>query len=948
MKQLDRLEENNDEWSFKYIIGIDLGTTNSAVAYVDVETEDSAINIFNIPQLVALGEVAARPLLPSFLYLPGEYEIPIEGIRLPWNSEIDYVVGEFAREQGALVPDRLVSSAKSWLCHAKVDRTAPILPWGTSDSDVKKVSPVDASARYLEHIRQAWNYYVAKDRDEFRFEEQLIVLTVPASFDEVARELTVEAAKKAGIPKLILLEEPLAAFYAWLYKNRDAWQEKMKAGQIILVCDVGGGTSDFTIVALRKGEKGLKFDRLAVGDHLLLGGDNMDLALGRRIEIEHFGKAGALDPKRWYQLCHQCRKAKETILRDKSVESVNVTVVGRGTRLIGDTITKTISRDIVEELILEGFFPKVDLEEDVKKETRRGLTEWGLPYVQDPAITRHLASFWKKFEYLISEETGRHKPYPDFLLFNGGALVPEVIRNRLVDVVGSWFEEASFPGWKPEELHNPRPDLAVALGAAYYGLVRQGRGIRVGAGTPRSYYVQLGFLEGDKHGYKGICIVPRGSEEGFRAELSEPSFQVITNKPVYFQILSSITRLGDRLGDLVELDEDEVTLLPPIKTALRFGKKNTVQKIPVNLVMELSEVGTLDLWCKSLKTPHLWQLRFDVRQHMETEKKHFLSGETLDEETISEGLELVRRTFSHGSNATGVDSPADLIKNLVNIFELPREKWPLQLIRKIADVLLEVAEGRKLTFHHESRWLNMLGYCIRPGYGDPVDEWRMKQIWKLYHQGLTFQRQSQCRLEWWIFWRRVAGGLSSGQQQHIYQQVSGYLLSDLKKNKKLRKLNKQETIELWMAVANLERLSTKAKIALGNVLVENILKMKKPYHQYLWSLAKFGARVPLYGPVDKVVTPESVAPWIEALLTRIYQLKELLVGPLLHMARFTGDRARDLPEELRIRVHDALSNYASEGKLKVLYEMVSDELSDQEKEWSFGESLPLGLIIAEQ
>ncbi len=945
MDGMDRLSENNDEWSFRYIIGIDLGTTNSAVAYIDFGKESPDISIFRIPQLVAPGEVSARPLLPSFLYLPGGYELPLDNIRLPWNDSIDYVVGEFAREQGSLVPDRLVSSAKSWLCHAKVDRTAPILPWGTSDSDIKKVSPVEASARYLEHIRQAWNYYIAHGRDEHLFEEQLIVLTVPASFDEVARELTVDAAKKAGIPRLILLEEPLAAFYAWLYRNQDRWQERIQPGQIVLVCDVGGGTTDFTIVALNESEKGIKFDRLAVGDHLLLGGDNMDLALGRHIELSRFGKAGSLDTKRWYQLCHQCRKAKETILQSDDVESVKVTVVGRGTRLIGDTVSATVRRETVEQLILDGFFPEVDINEAPEKTARTGLTEWGLPYVQDPAITRHLAAFWKRFESLISGETGRRHPYPDFMLFNGGALVPAVIRERLLNVVGSWFREITSNTWIPEELHNPRPDLAVAYGAAYYGLVRLGKGIRVGAGTPRSYYVQVGTVEGERDKYKGLCIVPRGTEEGFQTELTEPSFQVITNRPVSFQLLSSITRLGDRLGDLVELEGDEVTLLPPIKTVLRFGKGGTVQKIPVNLVLKLTEVGTLDLWCKSLKTPHRWQLRFDVRQHVDTDKKDLPTGETLDEETIDKGLTIIRKTFTPGECQKNGVTPTELVKVLTRLFELPREKWSLQLIRRIADALIDVSEGRKLTFHHESRWLNLLGYCLRPGYGDPVDEWRIKQVWKIYHQGIVFPRQSQCRLEWWIFWRRVAGGLSPGQQQHVYQQVSGYFLGDTKKSKKLKKLSKQEMTELWMAIANFERLSADIKLSLGNVLLKQVMKSRKPRQQDLWSLSKFGARIPLYGPVDRVVAPDDVVPWVESLLSRLNVWADMLVDPLLSICRFTGDRARDLPDDLRTRVYKALRNYASEDKLKVLFEVSSDGLSAQEREWSFGESLPLGLIL---
>jgi len=938
-----------EDWSFRFVIGIDLGTTNSAVAFVDLADERRQIKIFKIPQVVSLGEIAERSLLPSFLYLPGSYEVPLDQLRLPWKQNVRDVVGEFAREQGALVPERLVSSAKSWLCHARVDRKAPILPWGVSGDDVRKVSPVEASAKYLEHIRESWNYVVARDDDELRFEEQLIVLTVPASFDEVARELTVEAARMAGIPRLVLLEEPLAAFYAWLSRHRDNWQEQLQAGHVILVCDVGGGTTDFTIVAFREGEKGLRFDRLAVGEHLLLGGDNMDLAIGRHVEIGRFGKAGALDSKQWHQLCHQCRKAKEQLLENPDIEAVKVTVVGRGTRLIGDTVSVNLSRQEVEDRIIEGFFPFCNLDDELKSSGRSGLTEWGLPYVQDPAITRHLASFWRRFEDFLKSEVGRKDPYPDFILFNGGALAPAVIRRRLLNVVGSWFEDRAGKGWKPGELHNPKPDLAVAFGAAYYGMVRLGFGVRVGAGTPRSYYVQVDSGQDDDGGmvYRGVCIVPRGSEEGFEAELRNHDFQVITNRPVAFQVLCSTTRLEDRLGDIVDLPDGEVTPLPPIRTVLRFGKKGVTQQIPVTIACQLSEVGTLDIWCKSLKTPHKWKLRFDVRQHADTEKRSILPGEIFDEELLNEASNLIKNVFTGGHSEKRLD-PDALVKHLTKLFGTPREKWSLLAIRKLADTLLGVAEGRKLTFRHEARWLNLLGFCMRPGYGDPVDEWRIRQIWRIYHQGLSYHRQPMCRLEWWIFWRRVAGGLSAGQQLHVYQQHSAYFQhGETKGRKKARKLNSQEITEFWMAFANFERLPVEVKVLLGRRMLDRVLSQKKPRHQDLWSLAKLGARIPLYGPIDRVVSADEVMKWISALLDKADELGAVCVRPIVHMARLTGDRARDLPEDFRRRIYETLLGLEDDDKLKVLFKEPSEELSLQEQEWAFGESLPSGLVLGE-
>jgi molecular chaperone DnaK (HSP70) len=385
----------------RYAIGIDLGTTNSAVAYVDLKKPSPRpISFLEIPQLAAPGEIARRPVLPSFLYLPGPYELPPGSTALPWDPDRDFVVGEFAREQGALVPGRLVSSAKSWLSHAAVDRTAPILPWGAGE-EVRKVSPVEASARYLQHMREAWNASLGRE-EGCRMEEQVVVLTVPASFDEVARELTVRAASEAGLPRVILLEEPLAAFYAWLFRHERDWQETMREGQLILVCDIGGGTTDFTILAVRRGERRLRFDRLAVGEHLMLGGDNMDLALARRVESRlPGGTKRQLDSKTWHQLWHRCRQAKETLLSEEgggsAKKSVDITLMGSGGKVIGGMLKSTLAAPEVEEQIVEGFFPVVSLNDLPEGGRRRGLTEWGLPYVQDPAVTRHLASFWERF-----------------------------------------------------------------------------------------------------------------------------------------------------------------------------------------------------------------------------------------------------------------------------------------------------------------------------------------------------------------------------------------------------------------------------------------------------------------------------------------------------------------------------------------------------------------------
>jgi hypothetical protein len=948
---------DSEDLSFRYIVGIDLGTTNSALAFVDRTKqgpEARRISFFDIPQLTAPGELGRRPILPSFLYLPGSFDLPPESTALPWDPSRNYTVGEFAREQGALVPGRLVSSAKSWLCHGGVDRTASILPWG-SGTEVARVSPVEAASRYLQHMREAWNAYVARGREGFRLEEQLVVLTVPASFDEVARELTVTAARDAGLPGAVLIEEPLAAFYSWLSQHEENWRDGMRAGQIILVCDVGGGTTDFTIVAVREGEKGLRFDRLAVGDHLMLGGDNMDLSLARQLEIKLLGKPGQLDSKKWHQLWHQCRKAKEILLGGDDASSnrpdhVDITIMGTGRKLIADTFKGSLMRQEVEQTIIDGFFPYTGLDEIPQGGRRAGLTEWGLPYVQDPAVTRHMAAFWQRFRVLLQQETGRASLYPDFLLFNGGAFTPKTIRDRVLSVVRKWFQDRAGDEWAPVELDNPRPELAVAVGAAYYGMVRLGDGVRIGAGSPRAYYVDVASEASSGAGPESklsVCLVPRGTEEGFETQLDKPSFELLTNRPVAFQLSCSSTRLGDRLGDVVSPDEAEITPLPPIRTVLRYGKKGVAISLPVQLAIRLTEIGTLELWCRSQDSPHRWQLQFDVRQGGEQQETPGLSeGETLDSDLIQQAQDEIRSVFLTPSP---LNPPERLVKKMVSILDLEKEKWPTPLIRKFADTLLECSQGRSFSARHESRWFNLMGFCMRPGFGAPLDDWRMKEIWKIYPGGLQFPRQVQARSEWWIFWRRVAGGLSVGHQNHVYQQISPMFQTGDKKRKPIKKqaagTSPQEAVEVWMAMANFERLSAAIKSALGALLLQSIVK-GKPKSRELWALGRFGARIPFYGPLDQVVSSKDASEWLNRLLSLPVESTDALARAAVQLARRTGDRERDLPPVDRDRLAGWLNQVENGKRYRELMENPEKSLVRQEQDWVFGEELPSGLVLS--
>ena len=596
---------------FAFIVGIDLGTTNSAVSFVDIrEGKKRTIHHFPVPQLTASGVYGPNSVLPSFLYIPGEYEIDPSAIKLPWRTSTDNFVGVFARDYGGKVPSRLVSSAKSWLCHSGVDRHAKILPWGGA-KDVPRVSPVDATSLYLSHVRKAWNQD-KKDEDALYLENQLVTLTVPASFDEVARELTLEAARKAGFPNVILLEEPLSAFYSWLIRHEKDWGEFVEPGELILVCDVGGGTTDFTLICLRETDGGTpRFERLAVGDHLILGGDNVDLALAGLVERKLGKKTIRLEGDRWKTLCHLCRGAKERIL-DQGSDKERITLIGQGSRLIGDTVSVSLDRDEVEQVVLEGFYPTVHKGEGVKAPAAsHGVSEFGLPYAADPAITRHMASFLEAHREDVERVLGK-APIPDLVLFNGGSLKPDVIQNRVIDAIVTLFDLPEER--RPRVLENPHPDLAVALGAAYYGQVKAGMGVRVGSGSPRSFYLGIDT----DAGRRALCIVERGLDEGTPISLDALDFDVLANQPVRFDLYASSFRSGDRAGDLVEID-DTLTMLPPLQTVIQFGKKGEARSLPVRVEAEYTELGSLAIWCRSTETNHRWQLNFQLRNVTDAE-----------------------------------------------------------------------------------------------------------------------------------------------------------------------------------------------------------------------------------------------------------------------------------------------------------------------------------------
>jgi len=603
----------------KYIIGIDLGTTHSVLAYTEArlsEERESQVNIFAVPQVISPGEVKTQNLLPSFLFLPGEHDIPQGSLAVPWNPQADSVVGEFARKRGAEIPNRLVSSAKSWLCHSGVDRTQPILPWDSPPS-TKRVSPVEASATFIRHLVDTWNYQMAADDPDARFDKQDIYLTVPASFDAVARELTVKAAQSAGIEHMTLIEEPQAAFYAWVETQKDRWRTQVRVGESILVCDIGGGTTDLTLIKVTEENGELTLRRVAVGDHILLGGDNMDLTLAYALQAKLAQRGTKLDAWQFRGLWYSCRSAKERLLANPQLESEPVVVLGRGSSLIGGTIRTELTRTEVESLLLEGFLPFCESTDYPQEKPRVGMREMGLPYESDPAMTRHLARFLGRQVEANLGDTNDDVAFPSAVLFNGGVLKPESIRRRILDVLKRWHEDKEL-----RELTSANLDLAVAAGAAYYGLARRGRGIRIRGGAARPYYIgiesAMPTVPGVPTPMKALCVVPFGMEEGSEAEIREKEFGLVVGEPAVFHLLASTVRKKDQIGEIVDDWHGEIEQVTTMEALLPASDAEQGGKVmPVWLQSKVTEIGTLELWCVARDEDRRWKLEFSLRQRDE-------------------------------------------------------------------------------------------------------------------------------------------------------------------------------------------------------------------------------------------------------------------------------------------------------------------------------------------
>ncbi len=912
--------------AFAFVVGIDLGTTNSALAYA--LATGGLIRGLPVPQLVGDGEIAPRSALPSAVYRPGPQDARAAGRGLPFGEPADdLVVGEWARTLGERLPEHLVLSAKSWLCHPGVDRRSRLLPWGSSE--ITKLSPVDVSTRILAHLAAAWRF----EHPDAPLEQLPVVLTVPASFDEVARELTVEAARQAGLQNVRLLEEPQAALYAWVAAHPD-WQQRLAGVAQILVLDIGGGTTDFSEIAVRETNSGLSLERVAVGEHLLLGGDNMDLALAR-LAVEQAGSP-RLEAGQWRQLTALCRAAKERLLADGGPDEIPVALAGRGRSLLASTVRVALRAADALVAIRDGFLPMVEAEDFPGRGSEAGLAEIGLPYESDPAITRHLAAFLSK----------AGQGWPDAVLFNGGALEPASLRTRLLDVLEAWS------GRRPRELEGADLAGAVSRGAAAYGLALRGHLPRISGGAARAYYIGLG---GDP--VLAVCVAPRGLEEGTSIELDAPALEIVSNEPVRFPLFASTTRLGDRAGDLVEPRPGEMAALPPLSAVLRFGRKLESRRIPVRLHAESTEVGTLDLSLVSRLSEHRWRLSFDLRaregevvaeSESDDDGAAAAGGGSRDRaEALADTASLEAAKTALRGVFTGEADPVGLVRELEMHLGGGRDGWGITTVRALFDLLFEFESSRSRMALLEARWLNLAGFLLRPGYGEERDTFRIERLWKLYATGLAHPSAAQVRSEWWGLWRRVAGGLGRAEQQVMAQELRPTLLGKTRsKGRSPRwKAGPHEAREMWLVIAALERLPQALRQEFFDCLAPRLLKPGRASDAEVTAWGRLAARQLVAGPADVVLSPAIVAPWVEKLLAIDWDRPAAYALALASASRRLGDVAMDLPAGLRERVATRLAGEAA-GRVLARWPLEIAPFDSALRALVLAESLPVGLHLA--
>ena len=930
----------------KFCIGIDLGTTNCAMAFKPLGGTEDGTQVFAIPQWEKPGTMSEHATLPSFLYLPVAHEASALGGEA-------WVPGRFARRQTAEFPGRVVHSAKSWLCHHSVDRSAKFLPWRSDALEPAQcISPVQASAILLQYLRAVWDGKFADRGAEFRFDAQDITITVPASFDTVGQRLTLDAARQAGYPESVrLIEEPQAAFYRWLEKHdgpEDLWKALDADGEDprhVVVVDIGGGTSDFSLfrIARQPGTAIPHIESVAVGDHLLLGGDNIDLALAHRLQADLPGGAD-LSPTQWNFLVAQCRELKERCLSSTGAETEmhSVSIPGRGSGLLGGTLTGRIARSDIHALLMEGFFPECAADAEPVRE-QGALREWALPYATDSAITRYLAEFL------------RGRPPVDAVLFNGGSLRPEMLRLGLQQQIAEWQA-----GRAPVILENDEPDLAVARGAARFGSILLGGTSRIEAGAARSVYLEVQALragEGGDAERRLICILPHGARAGEEFSVSLPGLELWLGRPVQFQPFYSTRHERHQAGNLVAWNAREFHALPPLQTVAEVSGldlKGSVERLPVRLSAMMNERGLLQVLCVSADpdVEQSWPLEFNLSsQEVEpvAEAGTTAASSTrsapsstppldpgVDAATMEAARERIDSYFRKGPPRGEKLNAAGLFKHLEKILGLPKSQWNVSLIRALWTTLLGCSDRRTASADHDEAWLTLAGFLLRPGFGFAGDTARMAELWKIITASQATAGK-RIKLPLYITLRRVAGGLGREQQQ-------AFLAPELPSIR-----DQKSPAELIRLVGAFERLEVGLKTELASSFIATAAKLgtvRQPCAPYLVALGLLLNRAPLYAGPAAVLPPALVQDAYEAMKKLDWTAPELLeIQPLfLRAARVVNDPARDVPKGVREKIASQLKEAGvTPAKVEKVRTFMATESSDQGG--LFGEALPPGLVL---
>ncbi len=925
----------------RFSIGIDLGTTNCAMSFVALEGEGRS-EVFLVRQWESLSGLAESSTLPSFLYLPEEaVAAQLQGDA---DTKGEWIIGRLGRAKAGETPGRVVHSAKSWLCHHAADREAPFLPWGSEEiAPTRKISPVRASGLLLNYLRGAWDARFAASGADFRFDAQEIIVTVPASFDAVAQRLTLKAAEEAGYPKGVrLIEEPQAAFYRWLEAHdsvRELWTKLESAPAAVhhvLVVDIGGGTSDFSLFELshETGSPAPVIRRVAVSDHILLGGDNIDMALAHLLEQRLTKDGERLAGSQWDHLVARCRDLKERALaRDGAGdEAFPVAIPGRGSGLIASSLSASISRAEIDSVLLDGFFPECAAD-DRPKTAQAGLKEWGLPYAADSAVTRYLAAFLKD------------RPRVDAVLFNGGTLYPTVLRERLVQQIGNWQQGAA-----PLVLDNPEPDLAVARGAARFGKLLQRKAERIGGGAARAIFLaarrKASGGQEDASEPALVCLLPQGAapEESFA--IADRALELRLNRTVRFQTYSSTRHAKAQAGDVVDWNARDFHPLPPLETVARLpepARAKGDRTVPVTLTARLNELGLLQVACVSADPAiaETWPLEFNLRPQ---ERGGEGGTEAVAQVAPNAGAaqlnaarERLRSQFGSPLNKRDLLTATRLLASLEQILGVGKGEWNWALIRGLWPTLEGLMATRATSVEHEETWLILAGFLLRPGFGAPLDEVRIDELWRLRERGLSFPgKRNQVQL--YILWRRVAGGLSRERQERI-------LLGEIERLRQGKNL----APELIRLAGSLERIGHELKAELIDrflAMATQLIAEKKHCLPYLAALGQLLNRAPLYAGPETVVSPELVERAYDAFAGLDWAAPDLaeLQTLFLRAARMVDNRALDLPRSLRHRIWVKLEK-AGVAPLRTqrLKEAVPIERSERQS--LYGESLPPGLIL---